>query len=216
MDGNKQHNKVVGEITICTSNKKQSYHKIIKYSPYEAMFGVPMNLGVANSALPRNLAINMTTEENLENVIIINNECTGDIEDEDIDHEPTFDLELQGNDNTSAKETCVTMEEETEVQNRKIDLEVISKTPDGTTAIISRARKVKVFREAARKGLEEQAKKMKSTSSKMFQKPTLGQNVKIKMDPRSIIAVIADIKDEEFYHHHHHHVPEGLGVFPVP
>ena len=65
---------------------------------------------------------------------------------------------------------------------------------------------MKVFREAAREGLEEQAKKMKATSSKKFQKPTLGQNVRIKipdiyrakMGPRSIIAVITDIKDEEF------------------
>ena len=48
---------------------------------------------------------------------------------------------------------------------------------------------------------------MKATSSKKFQKPTLGQNVRIKisdidrakMDPRSIIAVITDIKEEEFY-----------------
>ena len=72
---------------------------------------------------------------------------------------------------------------------------------------ISRAQKVKVFREAAREGLEDQAKKMEATSSKKFQKPTLGQNVRIKipdidrakMDPRSIIAVITDIKDEEFY-----------------
>ena len=66
---------------------------------------------------------------------------------------------------------------------------------------------MKVFREAARKGLEEQTKKMKTTCSKKFQKPTLGQNFRIKipdidrakMDPRSIIAVITDIKDEEFY-----------------
>jgi len=65
---------------------------------------------------------------------------------------------------------------------------------------------VKVFQEAAREGLEEQAKKMKATSSKKFQKP-VGQNVRIKisdidrakMDPRSIIAFITDIKDEEFY-----------------
>ena len=64
-----------------------------------------------------------------------------------------------------------------------------------------------MFREAAREGLEEQAKKMKATSSKKFQKPTLGQNVRIKishidramMDPRTIIAIITDIKDEEFY-----------------
>jgi len=35
---------------------------------------------------------------------------------------------------------------------------------------------VKVFREAAREGLEEQAKKMKATAAKKFQNPTLGQN----------------------------------------
>jgi len=48
---------------------------------------------------------------------------------------------------------------------------------------------------------------MKASSSKKFQKPTLGQNVRIKipdidrakMDPRSVIAVITNIKDEEFY-----------------
>ena len=48
---------------------------------------------------------------------------------------------------------------------------------------------------------------MKATSSKRFEKPTLGQNVSIKIpdidsaktDSRSIIAVIIDIKDEEFY-----------------
>ena len=64
------------------------------------------------------------------------------------------------------KHTYVTMEVETELQNQKIDPEATSKTPDGTTATINRAQKVKVFREAAREGLEKQAKKMKATSSK--------------------------------------------------
>jgi hypothetical protein len=116
-------------------------------------------------------------------------------------------LELQGNDNTSETGTYVTMEVETEVQNEKMDPEAFSKTPDGTTATISRAQKVKVLREAAREGFEEQTKKMKATSSKKKKKPTLGQNVRIKIpdidrtktDPRSIITVITDIKDEEFY-----------------
>jgi len=89
-------------------------------------------------------------------------------------------LELQGNDNTSETETYVTMEVETEVKKKKIDPEAISKTPDGTTATISRAQKVKVFREAAREGFEEQAKEMRATSSKKFQKPAFGQNVRIK------------------------------------
>ena len=99
------------------------------------------------------------------------------------------------------------MEVETAVQNQKIDPEAISKTPDRTTATISRAQKLKVFRQATREGLQEKAKKMKATSSTKFQKPTIGQNVRIKitdidrakMDPRSIIAVITDIKDEKFY-----------------
>ena len=80
------------------------------------MFGVPIKLGIANSVLPRNLTINMTTEEDLEKVAN-NNECTGDIEDEDIDQETTLDLELQGNDNTSETETYVIMEMETELKN---------------------------------------------------------------------------------------------------
>jgi len=49
----------------------------------------------------------------------------------------------------------VTMEIETEVQNPNVDPEAICKTPDGTTANISIAQKVKVFGEAAREGLEE-------------------------------------------------------------
>ena len=148
--------------------KNRAYHEGIKCPPYEAMFGVPMKLGIANYVLPRNLTINMTTEEDLEKVININNECTDDIEDEDSDHEPTLDFELQGNDNTSGTETYITMEVETEVQYQKIDLEAISKTPDGTTATVSRAQKVSV--EAAREGLQKQTKKIKSTSSKKFPK----------------------------------------------
>jgi len=116
-------------------------------------------------------------------------------------------LELQGNDNINETETYVKMKVETEVQIEKIDTEAFSKTPNMTTATIRRAQKVKMFREAARVGLEKQAEKMKATSSKKFQKPTLGQNVRIKipdidrakMDPKSIIAVIAVIKDEVFY-----------------
>ena len=52
------------------------------------MFGVPMKLGIANSVLPRNLAINMNTGEDLEKVLNITNECTSDTEDEDTDHAP--------------------------------------------------------------------------------------------------------------------------------
>jgi len=96
---------------------------------YNTMFGVPMKLGIAKYVLQRKLTINMTTEEESVKVININNESTGDIEDENIDHEPTLDLQLQGNDNTGVTEAHVTMKVETEVQNKKIDPEAISVTP---------------------------------------------------------------------------------------
>ena len=99
--------------------KNRAYHEEIKRSPYEAMFGVPMKLGIANSVLPRNLTINITTEEDLEKVMNINNECTGGIEDEDTDHEPTLDLELQGNDITNSSNWIgAYLESSTTIDNR--------------------------------------------------------------------------------------------------
>jgi hypothetical protein len=70
-----------------------------------------------------------------------------------------------------------------------------------TTVTTSRAQKVKMFREAAREGLEKQTKKTEATFSKKFQKPTLGQNIRIKIPDidrakmvlKPIIAVITDI-----------------------
>jgi hypothetical protein len=68
--------------------KNRAYHEGTKCSPYKAMFGVPLKLGIANSVLRRNVIVNMTTEEDLEKVININNECTGDIEEKMKTHRP--------------------------------------------------------------------------------------------------------------------------------
>jgi hypothetical protein len=105
------------------------------------MFGVPTKLGIAISVLPRNLTINMTTEKDLEKVININNEYTGVIEDEDGENEPALDLELQGNDNTSATETYVTTEVETEVQSKKIDSEAFLKPLTGQLRLSAELKK---------------------------------------------------------------------------
>jgi hypothetical protein len=40
--------------------KNRAYHEGNKCSPYEAMFGVHMKLGIANSVFPRNATANMT------------------------------------------------------------------------------------------------------------------------------------------------------------
>jgi uncharacterized protein YqgV (UPF0045/DUF77 family) len=53
-------------LRIVQAKKNRVYHEGTKCSPYEARFGVPMKLGIANFALPRNVIANMTTEEDLE------------------------------------------------------------------------------------------------------------------------------------------------------
>jgi hypothetical protein len=51
--------------------KNRAYHEGTKCPPYEAMLGVPMKLGSADSVWPRNVIVNMTTEEELEKFIKI-------------------------------------------------------------------------------------------------------------------------------------------------
>lgn len=53
----------------------------MKYSPYEAMCGCSMKLGLANSVLPRNWISNMAIEEDNEKIRNINNECMVNSED---------------------------------------------------------------------------------------------------------------------------------------
>ena len=46
--------------------KNRAYHEGIRCSPYEAMFGVPMKMGIASSVVPRDLVDNVNTEDDLE------------------------------------------------------------------------------------------------------------------------------------------------------
>lgn len=151
-----------------------------------------MKLGIASLVGLRNIFNDIHTEEDLESVINIDNEPTSDVESNDLRPNET--------------KTQVTMNVDTETETF-VDSDATCKTPTMPTATNSRAQKVKRFRKAAREGLEKQAKKMKAVSARKFEKPTLGQNVIIKipdidrakMDPKSVIAVVTDIKDEEFY-----------------
>lgn len=55
------------------------------------MFGVFTKLRIANSVLPHNLLINMTSEENIEEVININNEFMCNTQDDGTDHKLTIE-----------------------------------------------------------------------------------------------------------------------------
>ena len=49
--------------------KNNAYHRGIKCSPYEAMFGQPMRVGLKSSNLPDDAIANLMSEEDLERVI---------------------------------------------------------------------------------------------------------------------------------------------------
>lgn len=154
--------------------KNRAYHEGIRCSPYEAVFGVPMKLGIANLVGLRKVFNDIHSEEDLE--IVIN-----------VDGEVESDLPTTGTD--AAQVTT------------NADTENVSET---VTATAGRAKR---FRIAAREGLEKQAKKMKAVSSGKLEKPVIGQNVvirnpeidKSKIDPKSLITVVTDIKDDEYY-----------------
>lgn len=161
--------------------KNRAYHEGITCSPYEAMFGVPMKLGLANLVGLRNKLNDIHSEEDLESVINVENELTDDVDNSDLQIAKT--------------EVQVTTTTTTETEQNE--------TTTGTV-VSGRAKR---FRKTAREGLEKQAKKMKAVSSEKLVKPVIGQNViiknpefdKAKMDPKSLITVVTDIKDDEYY-----------------
>ncbi|XP_023214099.1 KRAB-A domain-containing protein 2-like [Centruroides sculpturatus] len=49
--------------------KNRAYHEGIKCSPYEAMFGCPMKMGLATSAIPNDMIRVIRSEEDLEKLL---------------------------------------------------------------------------------------------------------------------------------------------------
>ena len=60
--------------------KNKAYHRSIKCSPYEAMFGQPMRVGLKSSNLPDDAIANLMSEEDLERVIASVSSATNDQE----------------------------------------------------------------------------------------------------------------------------------------
>lgn len=56
-------------LRFCQWKKNNSFHSAIKQTPYEAMFGRRSHIGLESSNLPSSVINDLTTEEELENVI---------------------------------------------------------------------------------------------------------------------------------------------------
>uniref|UniRef100_A0A8D8Q4X0 KRAB-A domain-containing protein 2 n=1 Tax=Cacopsylla melanoneura TaxID=428564 RepID=A0A8D8Q4X0_9HEMI len=172
--------------------KNRAYHDGIKSSPYEIMFGVPMRMGLATSVLPRDAVKTMNSEEDLETVL--SNITISGNENELNDQEKDSDDDAQDND----------MEDSVTSNDVQDSNDKVPQLPGTSESNQDRINKVRKIREAAREGLEIQAKKMKKISNEKFPDAQVGQNVRIKVpdvdrakiDPKSIIAVIIKKEDE--------------------
>ncbi|KAJ4445039.1 hypothetical protein ANN_06838 [Periplaneta americana] len=185
------------------------------------MFGVPMKMGIASSVVPRDLVNNVNTEEDLEKML---NTGTTDSEEREDNGQGIDDgtegtqlestVEAGNKAAGSQQESAVGADEEaagtqhlTLVEIETADSPSLPDGCDETLRTSYRVEKVKRFREAAKEGLEMQAKKMKAAICNKIPKLSVGQNVRIKVpdedrakiDAKSIIAVVINIQDDEFY-----------------
>lgn len=157
-----------------------NYHILgIKRSPYEAMFGVKMKMGLGSSIIPKNVLPKLQTEEDLEMELSKTN--TNSVDVSEIGDEIKVDEGL--------------------VETEDVELQ------DVDNVIPVRTQKIKQHREESHTELQKQARKMKATSSKQMPTVTIGQTVKIKIpevdrskvDARILLAVVLQIVDEDFY-----------------
>jgi len=180
--------------------KNRAYHEGIKCSPYEAMFGSPMKMGIATSAIPKDMIGSLRSEEDLETLLHSQKNTEQNINIEDI-------IEQDKENNESEKQ----INKDTDDINVPIQGHTDSETEGVTQAeedlITKKIESVQMIRTKAKFNLENQAEKMKAMSADKYPNVKVGQNVRLKVpdidraktDSKSIIAIVIDVKDNEFY-----------------
>jgi len=201
--------------------KNRAYHEGIKCSPYEAMFGSPMKMGIATSAISKDMIGSLRSEEDLETLLHSQKNTEQNINIEDIIEQDkenneskkqinkdTDDINVPIQGHTDSETEGVTQAEE-DLITKKIhtDSETEGVTQAEEDLITKKIESVQMIRTKAKFNLENQAEKMKAMSADKYPNVKVGQNVRLKVpdidraktDPKSIIAIVIDVKDNEFY-----------------
>lgn len=205
--------------------KNRAYHEGIKCSPYEALFGSPMKMGIATSAIPKDMIGLLKSEEDLENVLHSRKNVENKIEQDKENNVVGNESEgiKKGNtknvNNKTQEKEIIALEQTTEKQitddsddtNLTFLIQTDSETESAIQAeqdpIPKKIKSIQTIRTKAKVNLENQAEKMKTMSADKYSNVEVGQNVRLKVpeidraktDPKSIIAVVIDVKDNEFY-----------------
>lgn len=161
--------------------KNRAYHAGINCSPYEAMFGVPMKLGITSLPGLRNVLDSIHSEEDLESAIKVGSETS----DDRVGSVGSVGTEIIKCNNSGS-------------------VELPSESSEVNISSGGKLQKIMHFRKIAKTGLEKQARKMVTLSSKKMEIPDVGQSVTVKVpntiraktDPKSVMAIVTDVRDD--------------------
>ncbi|XP_008190170.1 uncharacterized protein LOC103311995 [Acyrthosiphon pisum] len=148
--------------------------EFIKRSPYEAMFGIKMKMGLANSIIPKNVLPGLQTEEDLEAALT----------------EPIFEneeVEINKDDETLANENLEIRDVENVilVRTQKIN----QHREESHIGLQKQARKMK----------EMSNKQMPTVLIGQTVKVKIPEVDRSKVDARTLLAVVLKVVDGEFY-----------------
>ncbi|XP_067138747.1 uncharacterized protein [Centruroides vittatus] len=186
--------------------KNRAYHEGIKCFPYEAMLSCPMKMGLATSVIPSDMIRVIRSEEDLKELLHShdNTEQNNDIEnaiEQDKEESIVENASERYIDNSTVNDK--TQEDEMIISEKTKAKQIMYSNSQYQKKIES----VVIIRNNTKFSLKKQDEKMKAMSVDKYPNVKIGQNVRLKVpeidkaktDPKSVIAVVVDVKDNEFY-----------------
>ncbi|XP_051158000.1 uncharacterized protein LOC127279602 [Leptopilina boulardi] len=212
------------ELKYVQMMKNRSYHSGTQQTPYEALFGSKMKLGLKSSNFPNEVVEKLQSEEELENVF---NEATLHADDEAIisshSEETVAETNEPHDDNLDEVTNYIVTENGALQEVRDGDLQEISMEhgnekdklnslkdtenfPVSNDSIASNKRRIRQKRALAHTGLQLQANKMLKLSIKKFPPAANGDSVKVpipyvdrsRTDPKNVLATVLSIDDDMY------------------
>jgi hypothetical protein len=197
--------------------KNRAHHSGIKRSPYEALFGSRLKVGLTTSSLPHNVLETINDEEELQEVLkSVNVAQLEEVQHEEAQEGEAPDEEENVNvfhcvvcqNKCSGAHTCILCGNNVHLicgVNRDADTEGYGQRV--FCLICDRKKRIEEHRTDAIAGLHQQAKRMKSVSDSSNPSVSVGSTVRVPVpevdrgrgDARSILAIVLKTTRDGFY-----------------
>ena len=155
--------------------KNRAYHQGIKCSPYEAILGQPIKVGLKTSHLPDDAIDDIFAEEKLEKII------SG--QDGNEQNDPTEDPTVEENDlpDISDAEGSVSEFQEETCKEDVPSTEIVTEIPRSPSICAQRKNKIAEKRKIVKSDLKIQAFKMTILAREKFPQGKVGDTVKVQV-----------------------------------